>query len=164
METTNNLYSELKPDIQALATPLLEFSEKCLRNRGNFLPHGAVLTETGEVTLVAAAPDMGRDCTNSTEVLPVLHDGLRQKARMCALKAIGVAENVTVTREAQTATAAIKVLIEHARGLTVALYLPFEKRFLRGYEFGETFSVMAQPEVNAWTQDDAQPGGGEVRG
>ena len=66
--------------------------------------------------------------------------------------AVGVAEDVTVTPIGQPPTQAIKVLIEHSRGLTVALYLPFKKKFLRGIVFGETFSAPASPEVNPWQQ------------
>jgi len=150
MTTSESLYAEVKPHLAALATPLFEFSETCLRKRGNFLPHAAVLTESGEVKLVGAAPDTGEDRTNSTEVLPVLHEGLRLQARQSPLTAIAVAENVTVTLEGQPPKKAIKVLFEHKRGFTVALYLPFEKKFLKGYTFGNTFSVSANPEVDAW--------------
>jgi hypothetical protein len=153
MTTFDDLYTEVKPDIAAIATPLFEFSELCLRKRDNFLPQAAVLTDAGEVRLFAA--DTGNDITNSIEVLPLLHGGLRAQARETALKTMGVAENVTVTRDDQRPTKAIKVLFEHKLGLTVALYLPFEKRFLKGYVFGNTFSVAANPEVNAWAQNTA---------
>jgi len=160
MSTPDDLYAELKPDIQAVAESLFEGSKAILNKLGNFLPHGAVLTEQGEVQLVSASPDTGRDLVNSTEVLPVLHDGLRRQSRGTLLKAIGVAENVTVTLEGKRPTQAIKVLFEHKRGLTVALYLPFRRRFLRGYTFGEVFSKAAPPEVKAWT--DPVPGGAEA--
>jgi hypothetical protein len=136
MASHAELYSEVKADITALADPLFDFSEQCLRNRGNFLPHGAVLTAEGKVRLVAA--DSGRDRTTSAEVLPLLHEGLRAMAREEVIIAIGVAENVTVTPDRQRPTKAVKVLVEHERGLTVALYLPFEKRLFKGYEFGRT--------------------------
>lgn len=155
MRTSEELYAELKPDIEAVAEPLFEFSTTCLRKRGNFLPHAAVLTEEGEVELVGAVPDVGRDLVNSTEVLPVLHDGLRRQSRESSLKAIGVAENVTITTKGERPTQAIKVLFEHKQGLTVALFLPFRKRFLRGFAFGKAFSVAATPEVDAWSDADS---------
>ncbi|WP_152609739.1 hypothetical protein [Geobacter anodireducens] len=122
MRTRDELYAELKDDVGAIADTLFDLSEAFIRKRGNFLPHGAVLTEQGEVQLIAAAPASGNDWTNSTEILPVLHDGLRQKCKERQIKAIGVAENVTVTPEGQKSTAAIKVLFEHIEGLTIALY------------------------------------------
>jgi hypothetical protein len=155
MTFTDTLYTELKPDIGTIATQLFELSETFLREQGNFLPHAAILTEEGEVKLVGAAPDAPNDQTTSAEVLPLLHDGLRQQAKELPLRAIGVAENVTVTLEGQRPTKAIKVLFEHKRGLTVALYLPFEKKLLRGYVTGSPFSLPAAPEVNAWAPNAA---------
>lgn len=153
MSTSEALYAELKPDIGTIANQLFELSETFLRKSGNFLPHGAVLTEGGEVRLVAAAPRSLDEPTNSTEVLPLLHEGLRYQAKEA--RAIGVAENVTVTQEGQRPTEAIKVLFEHRRGLAVALYLPFKKKLLRGYVMGSPFSVLVVPEVNAWAEDAA---------
>lgn len=153
MTTSETLYSELKPSMAAIASPLFDISEKLLRANGNFLPHAAVLTDSTKVRLVAADP--GPDRTNAAEVLPLLHSGLRAQAIDEGLDAIGVAENVTITLDGQRSTKAIKVLFEHRRGLTVALYLPFEKKFLKGYVFGQTFSLAANPEVNAWPQHTA---------
>jgi hypothetical protein len=151
MTSTDALYAELKSEIGAVANRLFDLSEVFLRKQGNFLPHAVVLTNDGEIKLVAAAGE--NDVTNSTEILPMLHDGLRQQAREQPLKAIGVAENVTVTFEGQRPTKAIKVLFEHKRGLTVALYLPFEKKLLRGYVMGTTISKLTTPEINAWLHD-----------
>ena len=153
MPDIDALYRELKPDIEKLADPLFELSQTLLEKHGNFLPHAAVLTEEGEVKLVGAAPPDDR--TTSTEVLPLLHAGLREMAKTESLKAIGVAESVTVTLEGPKSTKAIKVLFEHARGLNVALYLPFEKKLFRGYLLGTVFSLGAAPEVNAWASTGA---------
>lgn len=150
MTAMESLYADLKPEIGAIANPLFELSEKLLQKHGNFLPHAAVLTEEGEVRLVSAMPDTNDGVTNSVAVLPLLHDGLRSQANEGALKAIGVAENVTVTLDGGRPTTAIKVLFEHRLGLTVALYLPFKKKLLRGYIMGAPFSLQANPEVNAW--------------
>jgi len=149
----DELYAELKGDIGALADPLFDFSKKCLQKRGNFLPHGAYLDANGQVGLFAASPE--NDITNSTEVLPLLHEGLRASAKEKDLVAVGVAENVTVTPDGQPSTEAIKVLFEHKRGLVVALYLPFKKKFLRGYSFGQAFTIVAAGEVNAWSETAA---------
>ena len=151
MNSPNEMYAELKPQIGLVSNQLFELSETLLRSQGNFLPHAVVLTDGGEIKLVGATA--ANDLTNSVEILPILHDGLRQQARELSLQAIGVAENVTVTFEGQRPTKAIKVLFEHKRGLTVALYLPFEKKLIRGYVMGSIISKLAAPEVNAWAPD-----------
>lgn len=149
------LYSELKPDVGAVANPLFDLSEKLIRELGNFLPHAVALTETGEVRVLGAAPSASDDQATSVDVLPLLHNGLRQLARELPLKAVGVAENVTVAFQGQSPTKAVKVQFEHKRGLVVALYLPFEKKLLRGFVFGQPLTVPASPEVNVWPESAA---------
>lgn len=155
MAEGDSLYAELKPEIGLIANALFDVSQLFLQKQGNFLPHGAVLTRQGQIRMVAAAPDSPGDTTNSTEVLPLLHAGLRDQVKGGSVKAIGVAENVTITLEDKPPTKAIKVLFEHESGLCVALYLPFQKRLLRGYVTGSVFSTEAAPEVRAWSQNAA---------
>jgi hypothetical protein len=142
------IYAELKPAIEVIATPLFDFSKQCLRDRGDFLPHAAVLTAEGKIALVAAQTE--RDRTNAAEVLPLLHGSLRTLVREKGHAAVGISENVNIAIPGQSRTDAIKVLFEHQRGLTVALYVPFAKKFIRGYVFGNMISMLAAPEVNAW--------------
>jgi len=148
MTDQNELYAELKPDIQTIASTLFDFSQQCIRDRGDFLPHGAVLKADNTIELVGATS--GNEIANAPEILPLLHGGLRGLAKEKVLTAIGVAESVTITIPGQAPTKAIKVLFEHRRGLTIALYMPYEKKFLRGHLFGSMFSTPANPEVNAW--------------
>jgi hypothetical protein len=155
MNDIDALYTELKPDIFTIADQLFDLSQTFLRKQGNFLPHAAVLTEQGEVRLVGEAPETADGRTTSTDVLPLLHNGLREMAKATPMRAIGVAENVTVTLEGKQPAKAIKVLFVHHRGLTVALYLPFEKRLFRGYVLGTVFSLKAAAEVNAWARNGA---------
>jgi len=145
------LYGEIKPDVRALAQPLFELSEKALRERGSFLPHAAALTE-GKVRLVGAMCNTANGVANSTHIKPLLRQGLRSMAHERAVTAIGVAETVTVTPDGQSQQA-IKVLLEHHRGLTMALYLPFAHDISGDIKFGSTLSMFVPPEMNPWDED-----------
>ena len=149
-KTPDQLYAELKDDVAAVANPLFDLSEKLLRGNGNFLPHGFVLNDEGKDTMVGAVEDDGSGMSTSTVTLPLLHQGIRNQVEAGRARAIGVAENVTVTPQGGSATRAIKVLFEHREGLCVALYLPFKKKLFGGYQMGAAFTVPAEPEVNAW--------------
>ena len=144
------LYGEIKPDVRALAQPLLELSEKALRERGSFLPHAAALTE-GKVRLVGAMCSTANGTANSTHIIPMLRQGLRSMAHERPVTAIGVAETVTETPDGK-ASPAIKVLLEHHRGLTMALYLPFTQDN-GDIKFGSTLSMFVPPEYNPWDED-----------
>lgn len=150
MPDAQTLYAQLKPAIDLVSNALIEMSEKFLAKLDNFLPHGALLTDSGEIRYVGVDTGSEDGTTTSVEVLPLLHQGLRFQATAPDVQATGVAENVTVQRPGSEPTNAIKVLFEHRKGLTVALYLPFEHKVADGYTFGEPFTVLASPEVCAW--------------
>ncbi|MEN6425031.1 MAG: hypothetical protein ABFE13_06700 [Phycisphaerales bacterium] len=148
MSEFETLYGELKGDMQTIATPLLDFAQQQVRLRGMFLPFGASLDDAGQITLAAAGTE--REMASSIEILPILHDGLRDAAARGKTTAIAVCEWVKITPQGGAQTDAIKVLVEHVRGLTVAFYLPCRKRMLRGWQFGEMIALPADPEVRAW--------------
>jgi hypothetical protein len=155
MEGQERLYGELKGDIEAVADPLFRATEFLLRKRSRFLPHGAILTREGEAKLMMAAPPNGEDKTSSVEVLPALHDVLRDASQDPEVQAVAVCEDVTITPSGEKPTQAIKVLVEHRRGLSVALYLPY-RRSLRGKITTGAIRLMpADPEVRAWQPSNA---------
>lgn len=130
-----------------LVQTLLDLSSEFVENSGNFLPHGAFQTDNGQIELVAAVGQHG--ITNSEEVLPILHDGLRHYTAAPATRIVAVSESVFIGPKR---TPAIKVLVEHRDGLTVAFYQTWTKRFLRGIEFGDPAIREADPEVGGWAQ------------
>ncbi len=141
----------LSPDQQSdEMTPLMEelfkLSEQFFIAYGSFLPHGAFLNDAGQVNLVGAAPEQGM--ANATEVLPMIHAGLRSVTAKATTRAVGVSESVFI---GHNRTPAIKVLLEHRVGLTMALYKPWKKRFLRAPFFGAMDGQIAEPEVGGWT-------------
>ena len=144
-----DLYAELRADVAAIADPLIEHSQKQLRARNDFLPHAAVLNPEGKVVLMGAMTGSRDGRASAGHILPMLLDGVRQVASERVLVAVGIAENVSLTR-AENATQAIKVLLEHERGLTVALFLPFHRTDGGEYRFGEPFVTPAPPALNLW--------------
>lgn len=147
----SDLLAELTPDFEAVADPLFEMSRTFVRKRGEFLPHVAMLEADGRVRMGMGVPSGDPDKpTSALEVLPLLHDALRAEAREHDLRAVAVCEDVTITLAGQKPTKAVKVLVEHRRGLVVALYLPWRRKLIGGYVFGELIVMTAQPEVRPW--------------
>ena len=147
----DDLFAELKLDVDALANPLIAASESFVRKRRAFLPHGAVLEADGTVRMVMAGPEGDFDApVSAVEIMPRLHDALCMLAQKHEVAAVGVCEDVTITLAGEKQTNAIKVLVEHRRGLTVALYLPWQRKLLGGFVFGSAFALAAESEVRPW--------------
>lgn len=151
MNKSPELYALVKPDLGALAGPLAERSEKLLLERGDFLPHAAVLTSDGKVTMVGAMCNTREGFANAWHILPMLHDGLRAMSNEKDITAVGIAECVQEI-PGIAKTRAIKILVEHKRAFTIAFYMPFEQDPGGQYNFGKTVSVQAEPEIKVWTQ------------
>jgi hypothetical protein len=149
MDTPQALFAEARNDLVAVVQPLFGYSEKCLRERGSFTPHAAVLGADGKVSMIGAMSN-APGATGPVNVLPILCKGLRSMAQERSLTAIGIAESVTVNPNGAEATEAIRVLFEHSNGLTVAMYMPFNRSEDGEFAFGETYSVLAQPAISAW--------------
>ncbi len=149
MSSLAHLYAELKADVVATADPLFEHSQKHLQAKDDFLPHAAVLDTEGKVVLMGAMTGSRDGQADADYILPLLLNGVRQVSREKVLVAVGIAENVMLTRGNQPMQA-IKVLLEHERGLNVALFLPFHKPEGGEYYFGGAFVTPAPPAVKLW--------------
>jgi hypothetical protein len=150
VSTQADLYAAVKPDLGTLAGPLFTQSEKLLRERGDFLPHAAVLSDEGKVSMMGAMSGSPGAFANSWHILPLLYDGLRSLARERMLTAIGVAERVDAIPGAG-AGHAVKVLLEHREGLAIAFYMPFQREDSGDYTFGKMTTFFTESEVNAWS-------------
>lgn len=129
---------EAKPDFQALVDAVLPFAQEQLSKHGGFHPFGAALSVAGEIGLRAAATDEERPAPEA--LLELLAAGFRKEAAGGALRACAACESVHITLPDGTSTDAIKIATEHQLGGAVTFYMPYRKRFLRGYEYGEIFA------------------------
>lgn len=106
---------------------------------------GAALARGGEVALHAASD--GKEVTSSIDLLPILHEGLRSATTEHDASAVAVCEWVQITPEGGEQTDAVKVLVEHERGLTMAFYMPCRRRALLGWRFDAMFVKPAEAGV-----------------
>jgi hypothetical protein len=151
MNTSAELFAVIRPDLVSLASPLSARSEKMLCEHGDFLPHAAVLTSDGTVTMVGAMCNTRDGFANSWHILPMLHDGLRAMANEKDILAVAVAECVQQI-PGHAKGPAIKIQIEHRRAFTIAFYMPYARNPSGELNFGRTLSVQAEPEIKVWTQ------------
>jgi hypothetical protein len=138
------LYAAAEDDVKAITAPLVDFGKQWVRKSGSFYPFGAVLDASGSVHLHAAAP--GSETPDVAAVLDLLREGLRE-ARQPDSRAVATCEWVKVTPQGSATTDAIKVHVEHANGLSVALYQPLHKKGILGWQSGKAFIAEAAPEI-----------------
>ena len=75
-------------------------------------------------------------------------EGFQQQAAGAEARAAAVCWDASVTVN-ETKVDAIAVGLEHVQGESVNVYLPYRKRLLRGFKFGEIVGEFREPEFFA---------------
>ena len=125
---------------------LLPFCQQMLNKHGEFLPYAAVVGPEGTVSLVAG--DIGEECPDPTRLFDFLIAALRKQVQAEGCRAAGVCVNVSVVdpRNGQKGDA-VRFVYEHRSGEAFEIYVPYRKRFLRGYQFEKPFAKAGEPQV-----------------
>jgi len=125
---------------------LLPFGQQMLNKHGEFLPYAAVVGSDGVVSLVAG--DIGEERPDPTGLFDFLIAALRKQVEAEKSRAAGVCVNVSVLdpRSGRKGDA-VRFLYEHRSGEAFEIYVPYRKRFLRGYQFEKPFAKAGEPQV-----------------
>jgi hypothetical protein len=132
-------------EIQKLLDYLLPFAEQKLTRDGEFYPYAAAVDTAGSIEPVGPAvetddPDVG-------DILVALHADLREQAADGAIRASGIAADVTLTDpDSGETTDAVQVELDHAEGDALDVYLPYEREG-EGVKFGELVAAAGREPV-----------------
>ena len=134
-------------EIQKLLDYLLPFAEQKLTRDGEFYPYAAAVDTAGSIEPVGPAvetddPDVGA-------ILVALHADLREQAAEGAIRASGIAADVTLTDpDSGETTDAVQVELDHAEGDALDVYVPYEREG-EGVKFGELVAAAGREPVFA---------------
>ena len=137
--------AEPQEEIQELLNFLLPHAERLLGEQGEFYPYAAALDNAGSIEPVGPAvetddPDVG-------DILVALHADLREQAADGAIRASGIAADVTLTDpDSGETTDAVQLELDHAEGDAVDIYVPYE-RGIEGVKFGDLVAAEGREPV-----------------
>ncbi|HMJ95705.1 MAG TPA: hypothetical protein VK486_07620 [Thermoleophilaceae bacterium] len=134
-------------EIQEILNFLLPYAERMLNQDGEFYPYAAALDADGELNAVAT--DVDDDSPDVTELLLALHQGLRERAAEGAIRASGIAADVTLTDpDSGETTDAVQVELDHAEADAVDIFVPYETE-AEGIKFGDLVAAEGREPVFA---------------
>jgi hypothetical protein len=117
--------AEPTEEIQQLLGALLPHAERMLSEQGEFYPYAMALEADG--TIEPVPPDVETEDPDVGDILLALHQGLRSQAADGAIRASGIAADVTLTDpDSGETTDAVQVELDHADGDPVDIYVPYE--------------------------------------
>jgi len=139
--------AEPTDEIQELLNFLLPYAEQMLNQHGEFYPYAAALDSDGELNAVGT--DLDDETPDVGELLLALHQGLREQAAEGAIRASGIAADVTLTDpDSGETTDAVQVELDHADADAVDIFVPFETE-AEGIKFGELVAAEGREPVFA---------------
>jgi hypothetical protein len=137
--------AEPTEEIQEILNFLLPHAEQMLNQHGEFYPCAAALDADGELNEVGA--DVDDETPDVGELLLALHQGLRERAAEGAIRASGIAADVTLTDpDSGETTDAVQVELDHAEADAVDIFVPYETE-AEGVKFGELVAAQGREPV-----------------
>jgi len=136
--------AEPREEIEQLLRYLLPFAEESLNRDGEFRPYAAMVAADGSLKSVESEegqdPDVG-------ELLVALHTELREQAAGGAIRASGIAADVTLTDpDSGEETDAVQLELDHVDTDAVDVYVPYTTGD-EGIKFGELVAAAGQAPV-----------------
>ena len=118
---------------------LLPFAQQQLEKHGEFFPFAASIDTSGAIAMVAV--DLDEKQPPSTDVIESLYEVLARSAASGEIRAAGICADVRITPPGSAVqTDAIRTAIEHAQGDPVEVLVPYAKKRIRGFQFGDLFA------------------------
>lgn len=112
---------QAQEDLDRLLAAVMPLAEQTLGKHGELLPYAATIDTAGEQALVATDPSPDEQLPSSHEVLALLYEAAANSAQ--SLRAVAFVAAVRVA-----GTGAIRVELEHAEGIALAVVVPYERR------------------------------------
>lgn len=133
---------EAQAQFDELVGASLEVAERMLKKHGEFIPF-AVVWRTGapQSEMVMVVEDFD-DLPESPRVIEQTVDALREQVD--GLDAAAVVVDVLVNGQD-----AVSVALEHREGVTLTVFLPYRRKRLGRYEFGDPVAQEGEPRVFA---------------
>lgn len=131
---------------------VVPFAEQMLAKHGEFYPYGGVLTPLGEVELVGT--EDGHCQPPPQEIIDSLLAAFRERAISGICKATALVADVrALPGDAEEETSAIRVSLEHASGLAIDVFIPYEIGENGQIRYGELFARQGERIIFLMAED-----------
>jgi len=135
-----------RDDLDNLLSACIPFAQQMLGKRGSFLPFGCTMSSSGEISFAAGYDD--KPGLVAQQIADLLLEGFRAGAVSGEYKAIALCIDVRVdSPDGSGKTDAIRVTLEEKGSEAVNVFMPYRKRVLRGFAYGELFASAADKTV-----------------
>jgi hypothetical protein len=131
------------PELDELVDYCIGFAKQQLSKYGSFHPFGASVKTDGSPLVDGILLD--DEHTAAQSVIDNYTEIYQSQARAGELRAAALCWDSRVSLGNSPKTDAIAIGLEHSNGESTTVYLPYKKRLLRGYQYGELSTTRRDP-------------------
>ena len=137
------------PDLARIFDALYPLAQEILRKRGQFIPFGMIVDQTGTMARLGSRSDAGKKKKRKPiDVMSALMRNLRAQAERQQIRACGIcviAEAKLPGHEKKVKT--ICCVAEHANGDSSQTFVPYRRNLLGRYKFESPIPLPRQPTI-----------------
>ena len=135
-----------KDEIDELLNGVLPFAQQMLSEYGEFLPYGGALTSEGELIDIGASNE--EEYPSSQELIDLMTESFQAMAESGEYRATAIVCDVrVVVPSTRNSSDAIRVLLDHVKGESVEVLLPYEAKEGGEISYGEMFAQKGEARI-----------------
>ena len=135
-----------KEELDELMSDILPFAQKMLSEHGEFFPYGGAINSKGEIIHIGASD--GDEHPPSQKLIDVLIESFQAQAKAGAYRATAIVFDVRVKLpSSEHKTDAVQINLDHADGLSVECFLPYEIKGKGKVVYGEMFAQKGSAKI-----------------
>ena len=135
-----------KEELDELLNDILPFAKKMLSEHGEFFPYGGAITTKGEIIHIGASD--GDEHPPSQNLIDVLIESFQAQAKAGAYRATAIVFDVRVKPpSSDQKTDAVQINLDHADGLSVECFLPYQIKGKGEVVYGEMFAQKGAAQI-----------------
>lgn len=144
-------------DLDKILGFILPFAQKTLEEHGEFHPFGATIDGESDLVLAMADVDEDAEQVDAEEMIDVLVEGFRVRARSGDLRAGAVCMDVQIKMpDTGESSDAICVRLEHQIGDAMDVILPYTVDEDGSVEYAEAFGMPGERQVFDAPEDESE--------
>ena len=135
-----------KEEVEELMNAVLPFAKKMLSEHGEFYPYGGAVNSNGEIIHMMSGD--GDEHPPSQKLIDLLIESSRAQAKAGEYRATAIVFDVRVKPpNSDQKTDAIQINLDHADGLSIAVFLPYQVKGKGEVVYGEMFAQQGDAKI-----------------
>jgi len=135
-----------KEELEQLMNEVLPFAQKMLKDYGEFYPYGGFINSKGEIVFSGAHD--GNEHPSSKDLIDLMTKAFQTAAKSGECRATAIMYDSRIIPPGSTQKSdAIAINLDHADGLSIIVFLPYQIKEKGNVIYGEMFAQKGESKI-----------------